>query len=179
MAYSKVWKSCQDYAVGIRNVNQLADNTAQIRTDLFVRHSDDFDSGDLPWQEWQGQHEDLKIPRAALAIEVTTYRVHGATSGANVRPGVATPYALYGAPVRAAAGEYLLPIHPSASGAIHFAIATPAATASSQVRRCVARWPSQAAGASSDAIYVVCYELSAGDFVQADYGFSLVVHATV
>jgi len=181
MAYVKVPKPCQDYVVGIRDVNQVHDNQEQIRADFNAKHGDLLPGAattlPLGVPNWQisGQHDDVFIPRAAVRVDVAKLSVGGQTQ---VTWGVDLFH-----PVSVVLGvQRLLPgIYHVATGHLEpmaWAVAQPLNTDSTKVQIANARYYSSAAGAVLPGFYVMLYELAAGEFSLADFSFSLVIHST-
>lgn len=75
MAYGKLIKTCQDYALGIGQVNQARDNLASFRTAWIAEHGKEESVGHTthaptnPYTAF-GHHNTPPIPRASVFVDV-------------------------------------------------------------------------------------------------------------
>ena len=151
MSYSRIRKVIQDYPVGFQTINQARDNIQAI-ADAYVREHHIYDEQAPRWRHWAPT-----IPKASGMV--TSAQLGTLPLIVNVQADGATVE-------RLATGIYI--IRSSSNGPL-WADADPIAT-STEVRRINTR-PAWYGGGPSG-VFVLCYELTGGDFVLTDYGFT-------
>jgi hypothetical protein len=169
MAYSKLPKICQDYGWGFRSFNQLRDNIDQVRADFDVGHTVPGAGKGLAvpaslsaiatWV-FPGVHDDLAIPRAVLLAGVSSGEAYEDSGTDNFFSGF----------TRTGTGIYVL--ESRFLGSASHCLIQALATTTGQVRLPVARIGGYGPF-TVQAILVTLTELSGGDFIAADYAFSL------
>lgn len=189
MAYTKVLRVCQDFAFGYRNHNLIRANIDQIRTDLDVAHvisatsnAPQQNSGKLspgsgqstaPWQTPSGVHDDILNPRGVLFCD------GGSVSAGNT----STIYTV--GPQLMSVGLALVKRHATGlyeiqssffSNQFH-AVVQSHTSSISDTRFGTARFQPNTTGYAPSFFYVALMQESSGDFVLADYPFSLTFYA--
>jgi hypothetical protein len=190
MTFVKLPTVCQDYGLGYQSVNQLADNMDAVRELYAAKHGSIIPfvpvgiaghggpagalNGAQAWEIY-GRHNDLKIPRAVARVDVFI-GLGGGSFVSGVFPTLQVASSLIQGYVRSGVGEYVIRI----SGNIPVAFGPVACQQSSSgpTRFARTRFALQGDTAAYTGIYISLFDLSAGDFIAADYGFSLPIYAT-
>lgn len=184
MAFVKLYKVIQDGPLGYQFVNQLADNSAEMRTQMLVQHgSEDPDfrtkqQGALGFDYHElGRHDRYEIPRS-VATSALFYDASSATVPAYASLNLAGP----GCPTiwRWGVGLYMIPVVGLskfwASNPIVFNGST-LSFAQSRSFTAANRYVSGALSfGSASGLWISTYALSAGDFIAADMTFSFALY---
>lgn len=179
MTFRKLYLVDVDGAVGFQTVNQMADNAADLRTQMFVQHGsveriERRGGGDTPSFDLLGHHNIVDIPRSVAQSTLSLL-----SAGQTVTIG---SHLLWSGPscpslLKVDVGQYLLPVLGlgkfwavgGVTGAGSTLVALPP-----QIRF----FSSSSGGLTSVGLWVSTYQLSAGDFVPADLPFSFALHGT-
>lgn len=165
MAYSKLPKACQDYPLGLQDINQAIDNNVALRDLYDAKHGikeASARSGNL-WA-LAGVHDDVHVAR-------TICRVTVATSGTVVTPALQVSGLAVSSVSRIGTGQYLFPVNGLASW---WAVVQAEGTTTQRRAICYRVQPSS----GQHLLYVTAYALDAGAFVATDYDFGVVVFGT-
>lgn len=182
MAFQKLYKVVQDSPVGYQYVNQLADNQADLRTQLFVQHgSSEFilgaQKGSSPSFDFHtlGRHDLDEIPRSSgyAALYLQSSPSTGVTTNIALSltgPGIPTIW-------KWSDGVFLLPVVGLATWWAKVSVVGGAGTTylEPQVRPF---YPSSANG-NNAGLRVYTYKLDAGSFVPYDASFSIDLYGTL
>lgn len=196
MAYSKLQKVIQDFALGYQTVNQASDNIDAVRTDYFVKHgsqtipslgdptkpSINFGSGpnggltsqpqagSQPWLKY-GRHNDPLNPRGVVYINVFLITL-GSTSTSLPSLNLTVSSDWIGVPTRLSQGQYFFPLF--GMGQYGFGHPQPyAASSATAARIAQARYFAPGDPTYATGLYVSLYELDAGAWTPTDYSFSI------
>lgn len=188
MAYSKQWKATQDYAVGFRDINRIADSIEQIRADFGVKHTGPTSGEGLgrraltprgpgqpsppPWTQF-GAHNDTFNPRGIIVVDGTTYTYANGSSGWQWSIDLATPGILAGA-TRLAAGHYLFSFVGLANK-LH-AVAQPYIGDVAGTRFATARMDSTTDAVRLCQVTLIRQSTANGTFALSDFPFSVSVY---
>lgn len=176
MAYVKLYKVVTDGPIGYQTVNQLADNAADLRTQMLVEHGDhEAGSGVLRGASAAdynalGKHNLEEVPRtvgyAATYIQtISTLGVQWQWVG----PGI--PFLW-----KVGTGDYLLPV---VGLSTFWAVVTPVAgTTVTYLSPRVRPFYATSANGNNAGIRINTFALSAGDFVAADMSFGLALYGS-
>lgn len=174
MSYAKVPKACQDFPVGIEEVNQVASNGAADLDILEVEHGTSGLPDVLHGNDWarKGQHSHVTIPRAVCAAKTGSAPVFlGRTGFVTVETGLRS--ALGGLSIeRLTTGTFVITM----AGLTDFwTIQTPAYGSSSD-NRLVTTQTYPASPSNVLSVLVRLYDLSGSSPALADFPWTLVVH---
>lgn len=186
MAYSTVPRIIQDEGFGYQSVNQVRDNLVAIHAAWIAEHGGDTPPGFFGGTATQtgptgapltfgtlGNHNHISVPRGVINVvsETVTYGSNAGQTvqfvGSQLNSGL-----IIGTPARLALGVYFM----------RFSFLDPNSWVEAQAhatttarRHVMARVFNTLSGAAVSGILVHCRELSGGDWVFADYNFSLFI----
>lgn len=184
MSFVKLYQVRQDSPISYQFVNQLADNQADLRTQLFVQHGDvehlpgakkvtgapAFDYHAL------GRHDLDEIPRSvgAAALYLQSSPSTGVTTGINLQwtgPGIPSIW-------KVGDGDYLLPVVGLATWWAKVSIL--GGTGTTYLEPQVRPFYATAANGGNSGLRVITYMLDSGTgyFVPTDANFSIALYGT-
>lgn len=173
MAWTKPFKVLQDFILGYQQVNQAIANEKAMRDEYDGEHQ--VPGGPQSIQRTAplpaGRHVYDNIPKAVVAVDVSTFSVFGATHGSADTVLSVPPYVL--GVERVGVGQYsvrtaYLPELAEAP----WAEAGVKTTAIGVVRTIAVRWD-----ATTQAFVVTTLELVSGAFTPKDFSFSLTIYS--
>lgn len=167
MSYLKPWKVCQDYALGILNVNLANSNNVSQRTLWYAEHA--AGGARQPYQGF-GMHDTPPIPRTIIRA-----KPQGLPGGISIDATFDAPNGVTLGVQHISTGTWQISFAPDLR--LFFGNPRPAQTGSSSVRTCSA--VGSVTTGPQTLINIKTYELNTGDFVLTDYEWSAAVYSYV
>jgi hypothetical protein len=179
MSYSKLPLVCEDFGLGLQNVNTAKGNLEEFMTDWSAEHAaraavvaagspvNTQDRYDI-----FGRHNTPHVPRAVIDVSVAT--AIGGVLSISVVEAVNTVLAVD----RLSTGVWFVTM--AAPLSLFFGDPQPAQPDATAARWCIARGNTGnggIAGSSSNGLIITTYELSSGDFALKDYSFTCGVYS--
>jgi hypothetical protein len=167
-AYVKLWKVCQDFGLGLQQVNQARDNLETFLAAWAAEHSAE-QVGRLGHRsnsyEVLGKHDTAPVPRAMIGVSVASGTAGAVSISADTLDPVVQSIQ------RSAAGTWFVTM--AAPYTTFFSDPVPSAT-SNAVTRFTTSQPGGVTGANG--FTVITYQLTGGAFVGTDYDWYAAVY---